>query len=210
MSVGDRIRQRRKELGLTQEDLACKIGTIKQTIYKYEHSIITNIPSKRLDEIAIALETTTPYLKSLIDDPSPDIDFNALIIDTEKIAARAEQLRAQEKAKKTIEDGSRIACVISVNVGIPDMYLKDSVEDADTDLLLTVHEICGMDNETITEDTVSGAIYQKWDPKKIKLVKDYLLDGQSQIKKIINAELANEQTPREKIRAAGGTPDSSK
>ena len=90
------------------------------------------------------------------------------------------------------------------------MYLKDSVEDADTDLLLTVHEICGMDNETITEDTVSGAIYQKWDPKKIKLVKDYLLDGQSQIKKIINAELANEQTPREKIRAAGGTPDSSK
>ena len=141
-----------------------------------------------------------------------DISVENLLldIDTEKVAARAEQLRAQEKAKKTIEDSNRIVCAVSVNVGIPDMYLKDSVEDADTDLLLTVHEICGMDNETITEDTVSGAIYQKWDPKKIKLVKDYLLDGQSQIKKIINAELANEQTPREKIRAAGETPDSSK
>lgn len=198
MSIGDRIRQRRKALGLTQEDLACKIGTIKQTIYKYEHGVITNIPSKRLDEIATALETTTPYLQSLIDDPSPDIDFNALIIDTEKIATRAERLRAQNEAKKEIESGFRIAGTLSVSIGIPDVYLRDSVEDADIDLLLTVHEICGMDDETITEDTASGAIYQKWDPKKIKLVKDYLLDGQSQIKKIIKAELATEEISNEK------------
>ena len=196
MRVGERIRFYRKERGLTQAELAALANVSVFTLRQYERGARLAPRIEQLTKLASALDISVENL--LLD------------IDTEKVAARAEQLRAQEKAKKTIEDGSRIACVVSVNVGIPDMYLKDSVEDADTDLLLTVHEICGMDNETITEDNVSGAIYQKWDPKKIKLVKDYLLDGQSQIKKIINAELANEQTPREKIRAAGGTPDSSK
>lgn len=196
MRVGERIRFYRKERGLTQAELAALANVSVFTLRQYERGARLAPRIEQLTKLASALDISVENL--LLD------------IDTEKVAARAEQLRAQEKAKKTIEDGTRIVCAVSVNVGIPDMYLKDSVEDADTDLLLTVHEICGMDNETITEDTVSGAIYQKWDPKKIKLVKDYLLDGQSQIKKIINAELANEQTPREKIRAAGGTPDSSK
>lgn len=196
MRVGERIRFYRKERGLTQAELAALANVSVFTLRQYERGARLAPRIEQLTKLASALDISVENL--LLD------------IDTEKVAARAEQLRAQEKAKKTIEDSNRIVCAVSVNVGIPDMYLKDSVEDADTDLLLTVHEICGMDNETITEDTVSGAIYQKWDPKKIKLVKDYLLDGQSQIKKIINAELANEQTPSEKIRAAGGTPDSSK
>lgn len=196
MRVGERIRFYRKERGLTQAELAALANVSVFTLRQYERGARLAPRIEQLTKLASALDISVENL--LLD------------IDTEKVAARAEQLRAQEKAKKTIEDSNRIVCAVSVNVGIPDMYLKDSVEDADTDLLLTVHEICGMDNETITEDTVSGAIYQKWDPKKIKLVKDYLLDGQSQIKKIINAELANEQTPREKIRAAGETPDSSK
>ena len=196
MRVGERIRFYRKERGLTQAELAALANVSVFTLRQYERGARLAPRIEQLTKLASALDISVENL--LLD------------IDTEKVAARAEQLRAQEKAKKTIEGGNRIVCAVSVNVGIPDMYLKDSVEDADTDLLLTVHEICGMDNETITEDAVSGAIYQKWDPKKIKLVKDYLLDGQSQIKKIINAELANEQTPREKIRAAGGTPDSSK
>ena len=196
MRVGERIRFYRKERGLTQAELAALANVSVFTLRQYERGARLAPRIEQLTKLASALDISVENL--LLD------------IDTEKVAARAEQLRAQEKAKKTIEDGNRIVCAVSVNVGIPDMYLKDSVEDADTDLLLTVHEICGMDNETITEDTVSGAIYQKWDPKKIKLVKDYLLDGQSQIKKIINAELANEQTPRKIIRAADGTPDSSK
>lgn len=196
MRVGERIRFYRKERGLTQAELAALANVSVFTLRQYERGARLAPRIEQLTKLASALDISVENL--LLD------------IDTEKVAARAEQLRAQEKAKKTIEDGNRIVCAVSVNVGIPDMYLKDSVEDADTDLLLTVHEICGMDNETITEDTVSGAIYQKWNPKKIKLVKDYLLDGQSQIKKIINAELANEQTPREKIRAADGMPDSSK
>ena len=60
--IGDRIRQRREELDLTQEELASKIGTIKQTVYKYEHGVVSNIPSNRLAEIASALAVPADFL----------------------------------------------------------------------------------------------------------------------------------------------------
>lgn len=46
---GKRIKQYREALGLTQEELAKKINTTKQTIYKYENEIITNIPSDKVE-----------------------------------------------------------------------------------------------------------------------------------------------------------------
>lgn len=52
MSIGRRIKRLREDLGLTQEDVAKKVGVATQTIYKYENDIVTNIPgstsSKRL------------------------------------------------------------------------------------------------------------------------------------------------------------------
>ena len=41
---------------MTQDELANKVGTTKQTIYKYENNIITNIPSDKIELIAYALE----------------------------------------------------------------------------------------------------------------------------------------------------------
>lgn len=37
MTVGDRIRERREYLGISQIDLAKKIHVLKQTLYKYEN-----------------------------------------------------------------------------------------------------------------------------------------------------------------------------
>ena len=62
MTVGDRIKRRRSDLHLTQDEVASKVGTIKQTIYKYEQNKITNIPTDMIAEIAQALETTPAYL----------------------------------------------------------------------------------------------------------------------------------------------------
>ena len=58
----ERLKKRRKELGLTQEELADKVNTTKQTIYKYENEVVTNIPSDRIKELAKALDTTPAYL----------------------------------------------------------------------------------------------------------------------------------------------------
>ena len=62
MTKGQRIKQRREELNLGQTELAQKVHISKQTLYKYENDIVTNIPSNRLEEIAAALDTTPDYL----------------------------------------------------------------------------------------------------------------------------------------------------
>ena len=62
MSKGQRIRSRREELGLGQTELAEKVNISKQTLYKYENDIVTNIPSDKVEEIARALETTPAYI----------------------------------------------------------------------------------------------------------------------------------------------------
>lgn len=54
-TIGQRIKERREELRMTQEDLGKRCGTTKQTIFKYESGIVTNIPMDRLCAIADAL-----------------------------------------------------------------------------------------------------------------------------------------------------------
>ena len=54
-TIGDRIRKLRESKGLTQDELGRKIGTTKQTIFKYETGKIGNIPYSRLLDIATAL-----------------------------------------------------------------------------------------------------------------------------------------------------------
>lgn len=58
MNTGDRIKQRRLELGLTVDDLAEKIGKSRATIYRYENGDIENMPTPILEPLAKALDTT--------------------------------------------------------------------------------------------------------------------------------------------------------
>lgn len=62
MTIGEKIQKRRKELNMTQVDLANKLKTTKQTIGKYEHGIVTNIPLNKVIELAKALECEPEYL----------------------------------------------------------------------------------------------------------------------------------------------------
>lgn len=62
MSIGDRIRQLRIQNGFTQDDLGRMVKSSKQTIYKYETGIITNIPIDKIKDLSFALGTTPAYL----------------------------------------------------------------------------------------------------------------------------------------------------
>lgn len=42
--IGKRMRKRRKELGITLDELARAVGVSKQTIFRYEDRTIENIP----------------------------------------------------------------------------------------------------------------------------------------------------------------------
>lgn len=61
-TIGQRIRDQRESLAITLEDLGKACGTTKQSIFKYEQGIVTNIPIDRLEAIASALGVTPAYL----------------------------------------------------------------------------------------------------------------------------------------------------
>ena len=62
MTKGERIKLLREKANMTQEELAKLLNTTKQTIYKYEQSVVTNIPSDRVERIAEVLNTTPAYI----------------------------------------------------------------------------------------------------------------------------------------------------
>ena len=62
MTIGNRIKNLRVQSNLSQSELAEMIGTIKQTIYKYETGIITNIPTDRITQLAKIFKVSPSYL----------------------------------------------------------------------------------------------------------------------------------------------------
>ena len=62
MKIGKRINQRRKELKMSADELAKKLGKDRSTVYRYEKGDIENLPLDILEPIAEALETTPAYL----------------------------------------------------------------------------------------------------------------------------------------------------
>lgn len=62
MTIGDRIKSRRKHLGMSADDLGRRLGKDRSTIYRYEKGDIENLPLDILEPIAQALGTTPQYL----------------------------------------------------------------------------------------------------------------------------------------------------
>jgi repressor LexA len=71
MTTGDRIKQRRKELGYSAEYVAEKLGVSPATIYRYENGDIEKMPGKILEPISRILHTSPAFLMGWEDsDPS--------------------------------------------------------------------------------------------------------------------------------------------
>lgn len=62
MRIGDRIKDRRKQLKMSADELGAKLGKDRSTIYRYEKGDIENLPLDILEPIAKALHTTPQYL----------------------------------------------------------------------------------------------------------------------------------------------------
>ena len=62
MTIGERIKQRRKELGISADDLVEKLGVARSTVFRYENGFIEKVPVDVIKTIANALQTTPEYL----------------------------------------------------------------------------------------------------------------------------------------------------
>lgn len=67
--VGRRVRQRRKSMNITQQQLALQLGLTFQQVQKYERGA-NRVSASKLYEIAVALRTTISYFFDGLADPS--------------------------------------------------------------------------------------------------------------------------------------------
>lgn len=84
MKIGERIKQRREELGLSADQVADRIGKNRATVYRYESNDIKNFPVEVLSPLADVLKTTPAFLMGWND--SPDGYFPDNIIPVPEMA----------------------------------------------------------------------------------------------------------------------------
>ena len=70
MDIGKRIKDRRKQLGISAETLAEAISVSPATIYRYESGDIEHMGVDKLTPIARYLGTNEAYLMGWTDDPA--------------------------------------------------------------------------------------------------------------------------------------------
>ena len=84
MTIGERIKQKRKELGLSQEEVADSLGYKSRTsVFKVEQGI-TDLPLSKVKEFAKVLKTTPSYLMGWEDGKEEPKSDNLLSSLTEK------------------------------------------------------------------------------------------------------------------------------
>lgn len=63
MSItGQRIKKRRKQLGMRADDVASLLGVSRSTVFRYENGNIEKVPANVLEKLAEILKTTPDYL----------------------------------------------------------------------------------------------------------------------------------------------------
>jgi transcriptional regulator with XRE-family HTH domain len=72
MPLGDRIRQRRLELGFTQEELARRLGVRQNVISRLEAGGVLNPSIQMIRSLARTLQVTADWLVGMYDDESSD------------------------------------------------------------------------------------------------------------------------------------------
>jgi len=70
VTTGERMKQRRKEWGISVEDVAAALGVSVATVYRYEKGDIEKVPGAVLEPLARVLHTTPAYLMGWEDAPA--------------------------------------------------------------------------------------------------------------------------------------------
>jgi len=113
-TIGSRIRDRRKELGLTVDDLAARLGKNRATVYRYEGDEIENFPISIIDPLAQALNVSPAYLMGWTNEKQDAIQADNLFrIETRQFPmlgniACGEPIFAEEQRELYINAGTEL------------------------------------------------------------------------------------------------------
>lgn len=84
MHVGKRIRERRRDLHMSVDELAKRLGKNRATVYRYEKGDIENLPMDILGPLANALNTTPQYLMGWVDIEVLESEKRSLVTEQSK------------------------------------------------------------------------------------------------------------------------------
>lgn len=118
MTIGEKIKQLRIEAKMPQTELAKRIQTTKQNLYKYENGIITNIPTDKIAEIAEIFHVSPAYIMGWDDTRlrSPEITSDVTVFPViGTVAAGYNELAVEDWSGET--------------VSVPTEYLKGHSKD---------------------------------------------------------------------------------
>jgi transcriptional regulator with XRE-family HTH domain len=109
LDKGKRIKFLREKAGMSQDELAQKLNTTKQTIYKYEMGIVTNIPSDKIEKMALIFHISPAYIMGWTDEITPtnsDTSFSTLSEEEQKILKNFRTLNdlGKSRALEYVED----------------------------------------------------------------------------------------------------------
>ena len=115
MTIGQRIKARRNELGLSADELAKRLGKNRATVYRYESDDIKDLPLSILEPLAKALFTTPADLMGYSSSDQLRSDERVLLTnynilnDTGKAEAQARIQEMTELRKYTQESQAKNA-----------------------------------------------------------------------------------------------------
>ena len=96
MIIGERVRERMEVLGLSQAELARRVGVSQPSIFKLIHENKTG--TTRIHKIARELQTTPAYLSGETDDPTSDLPEDTLSAEEREWVEQFRRMPLKDKA----------------------------------------------------------------------------------------------------------------
>lgn len=162
MTVGERIKELRMRLGMSQVDFADKINVSKQTLYKYENNIITNIPSDKIEASARLGNVSPAELMGWTEPVKAAGAIENVAMAGLNATTRSEKIRSTESEilkeikklndrgkKKLLETAREMVCNPLYN---PDYKVEVAAAHERTDIEVT-EEMRKHDDDIMTDDS---------------------------------------------------------
>lgn len=119
MTVGEIIYNRRKELGLTLEEIGNATGVSKSTVKKWENGYIANMRRDKIEKLAKVLQISPIVLLGIDNDYAQTLEVLQTIIDPQNASQQVveqmeyeKELIASNKNSKTLHSVSKIENLI--------------------------------------------------------------------------------------------------
>ena len=103
--TGERIKERRKQLNTSADELAEKLGVSRSTILRYEKGDIDKVPAEYMNVLSKALRTTPAYLMGWENNLETDTDFIPKLMSNSNIVEHVKLLiELSESDQKSVFD----------------------------------------------------------------------------------------------------------